>query len=36
MRINRDKLNCVNKETTIDITVNNNPGLYFYLMKNIN
>ncbi len=29
MRINRDKLNCVNKETTIDITVNNNPGLYF-------
>ena len=29
MRINRDKLNCVNKETTIDITINNNPGLYF-------
>jgi excinuclease UvrABC nuclease subunit len=29
MRINRDKLNCVNKKTTIDITTSNNPGLYF-------
>ena len=29
MQINRNKLNCINKKTTIDITINNNPGLYF-------
>jgi len=29
MLINKNKLNCVNKETTIDIAINNNPGLYF-------
>jgi excinuclease UvrABC nuclease subunit len=29
MRINRDKLNCIDKETTVDIALNNNPGLYF-------
>ena len=29
MRLNRDKLNCINKETVIDITISNNPGLYF-------
>tara|TARA_R100001460_G_scaffold61553_1_gene101636 strand:- start:896 stop:1396 length:501 start_codon:yes stop_codon:yes gene_type:complete len=30
MRLNRDKLNCINKETVIDITASNNPGLYFF------
>jgi hypothetical protein len=29
MRINRDKLNCIDKETTVDIALNNNPRLYF-------
>jgi len=29
MRLNRDKLNCINRETVIDITISNNPGLYF-------
>ena len=36
MRINRDKLNCVNKETTIDITTSNNPGLYFLFNEEYN
>lgn len=30
MRLNRDKLNCINKKTVIDITASNNPGLYFF------
>lgn len=29
MQINKHKLNCVNKKTTINITVSNKPGLYF-------
>lgn len=29
MRLNRDKLICINGETVIDITTSNNPGLYF-------
>ena len=30
MQINKNKLNCINKKTTIDITASNNPGLYFF------
>jgi excinuclease UvrABC nuclease subunit len=29
MRLNRDKLNSINQDTLINITVSNNPGLYF-------
>jgi len=29
MRLNRDKLNCINQETVININLSNNPGLYF-------
>jgi excinuclease UvrABC nuclease subunit len=29
MQVSKDKLNCINKKTTIDITTSNNPGLYF-------